>query len=140
MTLSTSYYLTVKVAHVHLRPEYRPQLDISFAPEDDPRPLACCVLSENVIYIDFGEFPHRPLQTKTPTPSNGPTSGNPRDLNQVSTEAGNVYYHSVQNLLSSCLLTKNVKIRICKTIILPVVLYMCETWSPTVRQKHKLRV
>jgi hypothetical protein len=33
-----------------------------------------------------------------------------------------------------------VKVRIDKTIILPVVLYGCETWSLTVREKHKLRV
>jgi hypothetical protein len=37
--------------------------------------------------------------------------------------SGNVCYHSVQNLLSSCLLLKNVKIRIHKTIILPAVMY-----------------
>jgi hypothetical protein len=54
--------------------------------------------------------------------------------------SGNACYHSVQNLLSSCLLSKNVKVRICKTIILPVVLYGCETWSLTIREKHKLRV
>jgi len=36
---------------------------------------------------------------------------------------GNACYHSVQNLLSSRLLSKNVKIRIYRTIILPVVLY-----------------
>jgi hypothetical protein len=38
------------------------------------------------------------------------------------------------------LLSKNVKIGICKTIILPVVLYGCETWSLTLREKHRLRV
>jgi len=38
-------------------------------------------------------------------------------------------YHSVQNLLSSRLLSKNLKIKIYRTIILPVVLYGCETWS-----------
>jgi hypothetical protein len=53
---------------------------------------------------------------------------------------GNVCHHSVQNLLSSHLLSKNVKVRIYKTIILPVVLYGCETWSLTVREEHKLRV
>jgi hypothetical protein len=42
--------------------------------------------------------------------------------------------------LSSRLLSKNVKVRIYKTIILPVVLYGCETWSLTVREEHKLRV
>jgi hypothetical protein len=36
-------------------------------------------------------------------------------------------YHSVQNLLSSRLLPKNVKIRLYRNIILPVVLYGCET-------------
>jgi hypothetical protein len=35
---------------------------------------------------------------------------------------------------------KNVKVRIYKTVILPVVLYGCETWSLTVRKEHKLRV
>jgi hypothetical protein len=43
--------------------------------------------------------------------------------------SGNASYHSVQNLLSSHLLSKNIKVRIHKTIILPiVVLYWCETW------------
>ena len=44
---------------------------------------------------------------------------------------GNACYHSVQNLLSSSLLSKNLKIKIYRTIILPVVLYGCETWSLT---------
>jgi hypothetical protein len=35
--------------------------------------------------------------------------------------SGNACYHSLQNLLSSCLLSKNLKIRIYKTIILPMV-------------------
>jgi hypothetical protein len=54
--------------------------------------------------------------------------------------SGNACYHSVQNLLSSHLLSKNLKIRIYKTIILPVVLYGCETWSLTLREEHRLRV
>jgi hypothetical protein len=41
---------------------------------------------------------------------------------------------------SSRLLSKNVKVRIYKTIILPVVLYGCETWSLRIRDVHKLRV
>jgi hypothetical protein len=44
-------------------------------------------------------------------------------------ESGNDCYHSVQNLFSSILLSKNVKIKIYKTLILPVVLYECEIWS-----------
>jgi hypothetical protein len=54
---------------------------------------------------------------------------------------GNAYYHSVQNLLSSRLLSKNLKDQdIYRTIILPVVLYGCETWSLTLREKRRLRV
>jgi hypothetical protein len=44
------------------------------------------------------------------------------------------------NLLSSRLLSKNLKIRIYKTITLPVVLYGCETWSLTLREEPRLRV
>jgi hypothetical protein len=42
--------------------------------------------------------------------------------------------------LSSCLLSKNVKVKIYKAIILPVVLYGCETWSLALRKEHRLRV
>ena len=55
-------------------------------------------------------------------------------------EAGNSCYHSVQTLLSSRLLSKNLKIKIYKTIILPVVLYGCETWSLTLKKECRLRV
>jgi len=54
--------------------------------------------------------------------------------------SGNAYCHSVQNLLSSRFLSKNLKIKIYGTIILPVLLYGCETWSLTLREKRKLRV
>ena len=53
---------------------------------------------------------------------------------------GNACYHSVQNLLSSRLLSKNLKIKIYRTRILPGVLYGCETWSLTLREERKLRV
>jgi hypothetical protein len=43
-------------------------------------------------------------------------------------KSGNACYHSVQDLRSSNLLSKNTKIKIHRTIILPVVLYGCETW------------
>jgi hypothetical protein len=46
---------------------------------------------------------------------------------------GNACYYSVQNLLSSRLLSRNLKIKIYRTIILPVALYECETWSLTLR-------
>ncbi|KAJ4435405.1 hypothetical protein ANN_18020 [Periplaneta americana] len=53
---------------------------------------------------------------------------------------GNACYYSVEKLLSSSLLSKNLKVRIYKTVILPVVLYACETWTLTLREKHMLRV
>jgi len=55
-------------------------------------------------------------------------------------KAGNSCYYSVQTLLSYRLLSKNLKIKIYKTIILPVVLYGFETWSLTLREKSRLRV
>ena len=54
--------------------------------------------------------------------------------------SGNACYHSVQNVLSSRLLSKNLKIKIYRTIILPIVLYGCETWSLTLREERKLRM
>jgi hypothetical protein len=42
--------------------------------------------------------------------------------------------------LSSRLLSRNVKVKIYKTIIIPVVLYGCETWSLMLREEHRLRV
>jgi hypothetical protein len=46
----------------------------------------------------------------------------------------------VQNLLSFSLLSKNLKIKIYRTIILSVVLYGCETWSLTLREERRLKV
>jgi hypothetical protein len=54
--------------------------------------------------------------------------------------SGNVCYYSVQNLLSSRLISKSLKIKIYKTVTLPVVLYRCETWSLTFGEEHRLRV
>ncbi|KAJ4446718.1 hypothetical protein ANN_13415 [Periplaneta americana] len=53
---------------------------------------------------------------------------------------GNACYYSVEKLLSSSLLSKNLKVRIYKTVILPVVLYGCETWTLTLREEHRLKV
>jgi len=54
--------------------------------------------------------------------------------------SGNACYHSVQNLLSSRLISKNLKINIYRITILPDVLYGCETWSLTLREERKLTV
>ena len=52
----------------------------------------------------------------------------------------NVCYHLVRNFLSSILISKNVKIKIYRTVIQPVVLYGCETWWHTLREGHRRRV
>ncbi|KAJ4431522.1 hypothetical protein ANN_20120 [Periplaneta americana] len=53
---------------------------------------------------------------------------------------GNACYYSAEKHLSSSLLSKNLKVRIYKTVILPVVLYGCETWTLTLREEQRLRV
>jgi hypothetical protein len=53
---------------------------------------------------------------------------------------GNACYHAVQHLLSSCLLSKSIKIKIYKTVILPVVLYQHEAQSLILRKEHRLRL
>jgi len=55
-------------------------------------------------------------------------------------KSGTACYHSAQNLLTSSLLSKNLKIKVYRTIILSVVLYGCETWSLTLRKERRLRV
>jgi hypothetical protein len=54
--------------------------------------------------------------------------------------SGNACYRSVQKLFSSRLLSKNVKIKIYRSIILHLVLYDCEIWSLTIREEHGLPV
>jgi hypothetical protein len=54
--------------------------------------------------------------------------------------SGSARYHLVQNLLSSRLLSKKIKIRIYKIIILPVIPYGCETWSLILREEYRLRM
>ena len=54
-------------------------------------------------------------------------------------KSGNVCCHAVWNILSSSLLSKNLKIMIYRCIILPVVLYGCETWSLTLRAERRPR-
>jgi hypothetical protein len=49
-------------------------------------------------------------------------------------------YRSVQNLLSSLLLSRSLNMTMYKPIILPFVLYECETWPLTIKEEHALRV
>jgi hypothetical protein len=55
-------------------------------------------------------------------------------------KSGNACYYSVQTFLSSSLVSKNLMIKIYRTIILPVAFYGCETWSITLREERRLRV
>ena len=56
-----------------------------------------------------------------------------------SLKSRNACYHSVQNILSSTLLSKNLKIKIYRTEILLVVFNGCETWSLILRKERRLR-
>ena len=53
---------------------------------------------------------------------------------------GNACHYSLEKMLSSRLLSKKLKVKTYKTIILPVVLYGYETWSLSLRDEHTLRV
>jgi len=55
-------------------------------------------------------------------------------------KSGSAFCHLLQNLLSTSLLFINLKIKIYRTIIFPVVLYGCETWFLTLREECRLRV
>jgi hypothetical protein len=73
----------------------------------------------------------------------GTTLKNQTDIHdeiKSSLNSGNACYYSVQNLLSSRVISKNQNINIYKTVIFPVVLYGCQTWSLTLGQEHRLRV
>jgi hypothetical protein len=67
------------------------------------------------------------------------------DLNSIQEEiksrlrSGNACYHSLQNLFFSSLLSRSMKFKIYRIIILPV-LYGCDTWSLILREKFRLRV
>ena len=73
----------------------------------------------------------------------GTTLTNQNSIQEVimcTLKLGNACYYSVQNLLSSSLLSKTLKTKIHRTTILSVVLYGCETWSLTLREERRLRV
>ena len=53
---------------------------------------------------------------------------------------GNACCYSLERILSSRLLSKKLKVKAYKTIILPVVLYSSETWSLTLKEEHRLNV
>jgi len=54
--------------------------------------------------------------------------------------SGNAGYHSIQNIVSSSLLFKNTTPGIYRRIVLFGALYGCETWSPTLREEHRMEL
>jgi len=54
--------------------------------------------------------------------------------------SGNVCSQSVNYLLSFSFLSKNIKIKVYRTIILPIVLYECETWSLKLSEERRMGV
>jgi hypothetical protein len=73
----------------------------------------------------------------------GTTPTNQNDIPdeiKVRLKPENACYYSFQNLWSYSLVSNNLKIKVYKTAILPVMLYGCETWSLTLREEHRLRV
>jgi hypothetical protein len=70
--------------------------------------------------------------------SQGPDLTNQNDIHDEinsTLNSGNACYHSIQNLLASRLILKNLKIKIYKTLILSVVLYGFETRSLALREE-----
>ena len=55
-------------------------------------------------------------------------------------KSGKACNHSVKNLLSPSLLSKNLKMNIYRTIVLPVMVCGCEAWSLTLREERRVRV
>jgi len=73
----------------------------------------------------------------------GTTIGNQNSIQKEiksSLSSRTVCCHSVQNPLPSTLLPKNIKIKIFRTAVLPIVLYGYETWSLTLREERRPRV
>jgi hypothetical protein len=54
--------------------------------------------------------------------------------------SGNAYYHSVQSLMSFPLLSKDVKIRIYKTVIFPMLLHGCANWYRALKEEYRVRM
>ena len=73
----------------------------------------------------------------------GTTLTNPNSIHEEiksTLKSDNACYHTVYNLMSSSLLSKNINIMIYTAVILPAVLYGCETWFFALMEEHGLRV
>ena len=92
---------------------------------------------------DFSPFPKVYVRFLREVASAGLTNTNDiREEIKRRINMGNACYYSLEKILSSHLLSKKLKVNILayKTIMLPVVLYGCETWSLTLREENRLKV
>ncbi|KAJ4447311.1 hypothetical protein ANN_09315 [Periplaneta americana] len=113
--------------------------------EVSPEKTKCMIMSrdENIVLngnikvgnLSFGEVEKSKYLEATVTNINDTREEIKHRINM-----GNACYYLVLKLLSSSLLSKNLKVRIYETVILPVLLYGCETWTPTLKEEHTLRV
>jgi hypothetical protein len=106
--------------------------------------------AENTKYMvmsrdqNTGQIGNKSFETVEQFKYLGTTLTNQNSIHEECSESrlksGNACYYLVQNLLSSSLVSRSVKIKIYETIILLVVLYGCESWSLTLREEHMLIV
>jgi hypothetical protein len=69
-----------------------------------------------------------------------PEKINKNKVNQSTLKSGKACCYLMLQLLSCSLVSNNIKIKIYRTVILFVVLYGCENWSPTLKEERRLRV
>jgi len=59
---------------------------------------------------------------------------------KIGLESGNECFYSVQKLLTSRLISRKLKLKIYRTVVLPLIIYGCKSWSTTSAEERKLRL
>ncbi|KAJ4445263.1 hypothetical protein ANN_07064 [Periplaneta americana] len=104
------------------------------------RQLACPLLDMEKTYQEFTEWLNEEPDRRDDVDMKNIENGFKKALLKLSKILPFEEQLFCQELLSSSLLSKNLKVRIYKTVILPVLLYGCETWTLTLREEHRFRV
>ncbi|CAH1397560.1 unnamed protein product [Nezara viridula] len=117
-----------------LGPVLRPLFDVVHAKAVELRKMAIKKIENTLLYKK--EPLSATAELTWPCELERNPAGKPNDFQQTE----NACYFSVTKVLSSRLLFRNLKIRIFKTIILPTVVYGCETWPLTLRDEQRLKV